>query len=175
MSAPLDELYLTWLYSQIGSVKEKHPARTHWSLARQLFTKEFVWIIPNDDNRLEDGRDLRVEFLEEEGIEDPDPEWMRIGCSMLEMLVGLSRRLAFEAEGEPREWFWHLMKNLGLNHCSDKRRLTYEEVNDVLDRVIWRTYRWDGHGGLFPLNEPEKDQREVEIWYQLSAYLLERE
>ena len=67
------------------------------------------------------------------------------------------------------------MKNLGLNHCSDKRRLTYEEVNDVLDRVIWRTYRWDGHGGLFPLNEPEKDQREVEIWYQLSAYLLERE
>jgi len=62
MNEPLDDLYLTWLYSQIGSIKLKQPSRTYWSLFRQLYTKEFVWIIPNDDNRIEDGRDLRFKF-----------------------------------------------------------------------------------------------------------------
>ena len=175
MSAPLDELYLNWLYAQVGSVKEKHPARTYWSLCRQLFTTEFVWIVPNDDNRLEDGRDLRKEFFEYEAIDDVDPEWMRLGCSMLEMLIGLSRRLAFEADGEPRDWFWVLMRNLGLDQCSDKYQHNYEEIDDILNRVIWRTYRHDGHGGLFPLRNSETDQRDVEIWYQLNAYLLERD
>ena len=175
MRAPLDELYLTWLYAQICSVKEKHPARTHWSLFRQLFTKEFVWIVPNDDNRLEDGKDLRREFLEYEAIDEVDPEWMRLGCSMLEMLIGLSRRLAFEAEGEPRDWFWVLMGNLNLDSCNDSIRHDYEEVDEILDRVIWRTYKHDGHGGLFPLKHSDRDQRDVEIWYQLSAYLLEQD
>jgi len=49
VSQPLDELYFTWLYSQVGSVRTRNPARTYWSLLRYLYTKEFVWIIPNDD------------------------------------------------------------------------------------------------------------------------------
>lgn len=174
MSEPLDESYFLWLYSQVGSVKEKHPARTHWSLCRQLFTKEFVWIVPNDDNRLEDGRDLRHEFLDSKEL-DADDAWMQLGCSMFEMLIGLSRRLAFEADGEPRDWFWLLMRNLDLERYSDKYDGFSKTVDETLDRVIWRTYRPDGNGGLFPLRQVEKDQREVEIWYQLNAYLLEQD
>lgn len=87
-SPPLDELYFTWLYSQVGSVKDRNPSRSYWKILRKLFTKEFVWIVPNDDNRAEDGRDLRLEFLEEHDIQDVDPNWMRLGCSMLELLIG---------------------------------------------------------------------------------------
>lgn len=172
MSPPLDESYLTWLYAQVDSVRRRSPSRTYWQLLRQLYTKEFVWFIPNDDNRVEDGRLLRYEFLESEKLE-ADHEWLGLGCSMLEMLIGLSRRLSFEAWDEPREWFWILLRNLGLNELNDATNYDMEEVDETLDRVIWRTYNRNGKGGLFPLQRARKDQRDVEIWYQLSEYVLE--
>ncbi|MFZ1684153.1 MAG: hypothetical protein WAU88_08510, partial [Candidatus Zixiibacteriota bacterium] len=46
-------------------------------------------------------------------------------------------------------------------------------IDEVLNRVIFRTYDARGNGGLFPLRRPQRDQREVELWYQASAYLLE--
>ena len=179
MSVLLDEEYLTWLYSQVASVKTRNPNHTHWTLLRELFTTEFVWFIPNDDNRIEDGRDLRREFLDAFDIleENWEWDWMALGCSMLEMLIALSRRLAFEAEGEPSRWFWHMIGNLGLDHYSDSFCDNYpyqEAVRETLEVVIWRTYDSSGQGGLFPLESADEDQREVEIWYQLNAYILER-
>ena len=38
---------------------------------------------------------------------------------------------------------------------------------------VERRYKRSGEGGLFPLKNAAKDQRKVEIWYQLSSYLLE--
>lgn len=143
-------------------------------MLEQLFLTEFVWFIPNDDNRAEDGRDLRREFLSELDIEPHDPEWAKIGCSMLEMMVGLSRRLAFQADGEPRDWFWDLIKNAGLDRFNDQKRYNQETVANILEKIIWRTYHEDGRGGLFPLQRAQEDQRDVELWYQLSAYLLEK-
>lgn len=174
---PLDELYLTWLYSQVGSVETKDPAKNHWMLAKQLYMKEFVWFVPNDDNRYEDGRDLRDEFIHECEVEFIDIDWMALGCSMLEMLVALSRRLSFEDDKPARGWFWRLMENLDIEHCTDLHYNSEleDEVNEILDTVIWRTYHADGRGGLFPLEHPAYDQRDVEIWYQLSAYLIEQE
>lgn len=173
MSHLLDEQYLEWLYSQVASVKTRTRSRTYWNILRQLYCKEFAWFVPNDDNRAEDGRYLRYEFVEELGL-DMEEDWFHLPCSMLEMMIGLSRRLSFEAEGEPRWWFWHLMGNLGLHELNDAVEYSEEEVDEVLDRVIWRTYLPDGRGGLFPLKHAEQDQTRVELWYQLSAYLLER-
>lgn len=171
-----DEQYLTWLYGQIDNSNLKNPARTHWSLARQLYTKEFLWFVPNDDNRVEDGKDLRYEFLETCDVEDPDPSWLGLGCSMLEMLIALSRRLSFEGGGEPREWFWEMLENIEIfmAHSNDQHydARIKDEINESLDRVIWRNYSPNGVGGLFPLSHPQEDQRKVEIWYQMAEYLL---
>lgn len=179
MSALLDEQYFEWLYSQVGSVKLRTKSKTFWSLLRQLYSKEFVWLIPNDDNRVEDGKDLRREFLVQYEIDEIDPVWMGLGCSMLEMLISLSRRLAFEVDGDPRDWFWHMLDTLDLERYCDKQYdMHYESVTQIvdetIDQVIWRTYSPTGRGGLFPLRHAGKDQRDVEIWYQLSSYLLER-
>ena len=174
MDEPLDEKYLTWLYSKVGATEVTSPKRTYWSLFRYLYQKEFVWTIPNDDNRMEDGRDLRYEFLEDARVTDPDPDWMDMGCSILELLVALARRLEFE-DGKPaRNWFWHLLDNLGLDKQTDAR---FDQIytEDVIDVFIWRNYESNGRGGLFPLKHPKEDQRGVEIWYQLNAYILERE
>lgn len=171
MSEPLDESYFVWLYSQVADCRLKNPSRTYWRMMRELHTKEFVWLIPNDDNRIEDGRALRYEFIDECGIQSAPRDWLRMGCSMLELLIGLSRRLAFEAEGEPRAWFWKLVENLDLEEYNDHRLPPRNYINRTLDKVIWRTYNRNGHGGLFPLNGTRNDQRWVELWYQLNEYL----
>jgi len=176
MSTFLDELYFNWLYSRICSLRLKNPARTYWNLFRLLYTKEFVWIIPNDDNRVEDGKALRYECLEENGYDpnDVDQDWLKMDCSFLELLIGLSRRLAFETSGDPDEWFWEMLENLELARYSDRAPLPQKQIEEVLDQVIWRTYRWNGSGGLFPLQNARRDQRDVELWYQLMDYIVER-
>lgn len=177
MDTPLDEQYLTWLYARIGSVRERNKSKTYWCLFKQLYRKEFVWTVPNDDNRVEDGRDLRYEFLDECNLNgNVDPDWMGMQCSVLELLMGLSQRLSFEADRTPRYWFFELLKNLELDGCTDAQYKIQSPnyVNDIIEAVIWRTYSPDGRGGLFPLKYPPEDQRAVEIWYQLCAFILER-
>lgn len=173
MKEPLDESYFKWLYSQVANPHARNPRATHWQLCKILYKKEFVWIVPNDDNRIEDGKDLRYEFVDAQRLQNVDPSWVNLPCSMLELLIGLSRRFSFEAEGEPARWFWEMMDNLELSRYHDRRDYSEDEVDEVLERVIFRTYSYSGKGGLFPLKNPEKDQRNVELWYQMSAYILE--
>lgn len=175
MDAPLDEQYLSWIYEKVASVKLTSRSRTYWSLFRFLYTREFVWLVPNDDNRVEDGRELRYEFLDDAGITHVDKRWMDLGCSVLEMIFAVSRIAAFEDDRDPKQWFWEIIKNLGLERQTDIR-FNESYTGDVVETLIWRNYEPSGRGGMFPLQgRGYPDQREVEIWYQLSAYLLERE
>lgn len=177
MPSPLDDLYFEWLCTQIMNTKLKSPSKTYWALLRQLFTKEFVWIVPNDDNRLADGLELRQEFVREAGIRDADQAWWDMGCSVLEMLIALCRRCEFQNDMPVKEWFWKFIDNLGLTKFNDswyKKEHNEALIDERLNRLIYRTYRYDGSfGGLFPLKEPKADQREIEIWYQMAAYMVQ--
>lgn len=179
VSGPLDDAYFEWLYRQIGSVNNRNPARSHWNLMRTLYTTPFVWSVRNDDNRSEDGVDLREDFFRETGfpLEYQDHEWLSLECSVLEMIVALSRRVAFEDEhlGSPVEWFWRLIDNLEMLHLTDNvfDDNAKREVERRLRKLINRTYGKNGHGGLFPLRHATQNQRSVELWYQMAAYLLE--
>lgn len=179
MDGPLDELYFVWLYSQVADPEEQDPSLTYWKLLKQLFCKEFVWLpsIPNDYNRCEDGKELRLDFFRETGIDrrEVDPYWVMMGCSFLELMVALSRRLSSVDvnEGASHAWFWLLMENIGLHKYSDARRHMKVHINAVMDDVIFRRYRRTGLGGFFPLRNPATDQTKEEIWHQMSAYVLE--
>lgn len=173
-SMPLDETYFVWLYSQVGSVKNRNRAKTYWELLRLLYQKEFMWSNPMDANRAQDGKDLRYHFRDETGTDLNDNGWLDYGCSMLELLVALSAKLAFEGEGEVQDWFWDLIDNLGLTGCTDANPPDPNIIEEILDKVIRREYAPNGAGGLFPLAHSHEDQRDVEIWYQAQAYLLER-
>lgn len=159
-----------WLYRQVASSRLRNTRRTHWHLMRLLFTREFVWSVPNDDNRLMDGIELRYEFLNEAYSGEFNPDWMDLECSVLEMLVAFARRLSFETEREPRAWFWEFMENLEL-HSTDHDPQPPEEVNAILDIFLDRKYDRRGNGGLFPLRHTKKDQRKIEIWYQFCEYI----
>lgn len=164
-----DDLYLEWLYNQVVVEPQK---LSYWRLMRHLYSTEFTWFVPNDDNRAADGRDLRVEWADGAHI-DPPARWLQLGCSVLEMLIALARHMEFEAEETPEYWFWHLMENLGFQGYHDKGGYSSHDVTRRLKILVDRLYDHTGRGGLFPLRSPSKDQRKVELWYQMSEYLLQ--
>lgn len=173
----LDDAYLEWLYSQVAYVNSRRPDQMYWKLMIQLYSKPFGWSVRNDDNRAEEGRQLRLEFLESTGyqLQQPIHFFMDLDCSMLEMLIALSRASAFETDGDTAGWFWRFIYNLELHRYSDDiyEISIQEEVEEALNRVIQRTYSPSGQGGLFPLRNTVVDQRRVELWYQKEAYILE--
>lgn len=172
----LDDKYIKWLYRNV-SPGGLTPPGTYWKLMVALYTKEFVWVIPNDDNRLGDGLELRLEFLEEAGIHKITvrKDWLRCGCSMLELFIALSRRLEFMTQSSAREHFWEMMRRLSFIEYNDSHDFDLVDVDSTLDRIIWRTYEPSGAGGLFPLEHATQDQTKVELWYQLSAFVLENQ
>lgn len=172
----LEEQYLAWLYDQVAPFKNRPRNRTYHMLFRQLHETIFVAIVPHDENRIADAKDMRYEFLRDYEEEQGDLEWMRSPCSMLELFIILARCLAFEMDEDVKPWFWHLIEVLNLEQFNDRdyNDQAREVIQAALDRVIWRTYKSNGDGGLFPLRRPESDQRKVELWYQLNAYLLEQ-
>jgi hypothetical protein len=168
MTTQTNNEYFEWLTSQIYINNN----RTYNDLFERLHETEFIWTIANDDNRVQDGLDLRAEFLDAVRGEAELPQ----GASVLEVLIALSRTMAFTAGGNPRIWAWKLLRNLKLNKSTDP--LTGEKaarVEEILEALIWRTYSRNGQGGFFPLREPHEDQTKVELWYQMNAYVMENE
>jgi hypothetical protein len=168
MMTTVDYEYYHWLTKKIDIPNKKD----YLDLFEIMHNVEFVWTVPNDDNRVQDGLDLRPEFLSIRG----GGELNLGGATCLEVLIALSRRVAFIADGghHSSRWAWVLLKNLTLHKFSDP--LTPEKanrVNNILHDLIWRDYHPDGRGGFFPLQNPDIDQTKVEIWHQLNAYVSE--
>ena len=161
----LDATYYEWLTEQVDIPNGK----SYGDLFERMHNTPFVWKIPNDDNREQDGKDLRYEF--------GNGTWPKLNLefvTMLEILISLSRRVAFTAGGRETQWAWRLLKNLRLHKMFDP--VSDEKmsiIDDILYDVIWRTYDSSGRGGFFPLNNPMEDQTQVEIWYQMNKYVIE--
>ena len=143
-----------------------------------LHNIEFRYSIPMDANREEDGIDLRYRFITEVGIPKNYQEvcgYLDGPCSVLEMMIALAIRCEESIMDDPdigdrtSEWFWLMMKNLGLDYMSDRkfdRNVAEEKISIFLDR----RYKRNGEGGLFVVNG-RRDLRKVEIWYQMCWYL----
>jgi hypothetical protein len=172
MTHRLHKAYLHWLEQQVreGSTHQK---KTYIDLMEVMHAKEFVWQVPNDDNRIADALDLRREFISDGNHHRLAPD--ELGpVSFLEVLIALSRRLSFQAGGNAEGWAWQFLCNLELHRMPDPlSRYKARRADEIMDTVIWRNYAPDGTGGFFPLAFAEEDQRKVEIWYQMAAYVRE--
>jgi len=174
MEEPIEEVYFKWLYSKVASVAVPTPSLTYYTLLRDLHCTEFVWLVTGDDNRAADGMELRREFLRQAYLEQ-DPAWMSIPCSVLEMLIAFSRRASFQTDWPERDWFWIFMHNLDLAELNDAMDDVTQITYEVMNQFVWRTYLYDGTGGLFPMREPLQDQRKLELWYQFFEWLVDQE
>ncbi len=178
----IDQDYFAWLCEMVHIDQMD---RSYMNLAKDLHHRKFYSLVSHDENRASDGQELREYYMRE--INYPKYLELEGECSVLEMLIGLARRMDFETNNPydingPKDkttyWFWEMIDNLGLMKFSDD--VYYQngganKVDKILDRFLNRRYSKDGTGGLFPLDNPRRDQREVEIWYQMNSYLAERE
>ena len=175
----LDEGYFRWLCELVDA---DHESRSYIFLMRELFETEFsnatANLIPNDDNRIADGLELREEYLEE--TKQRNHIILCGPCSLLEMIIALSKRMEDIIEKyDYISWFWEMIGNLEFLEFDDDypvwRSHGYipEEVYLGINKLLKREYNRNGDGSLFPMNKAKRDMRKTEIWYQMNNYLVE--
>lgn len=177
--------YFDWLYSHVGLVEDSNPKHSHRLLASELFDIPFKWHVKGDGNREQAGFDMRDAFVDEVGSWEND-RFIFEPCTVLELLVALSIKLNFmhcldedQRDSGVGVWFWKLCHNLDLDQYTDEAYLsdplgrTSSLVRRKVNIFLERRYHQSGRGGLFPLKHSSNDQREIEIWYQMSEYLIE--
>lgn len=176
----LENEYFDWMYHLVGNDNKVRNKISYRKLLSFLNSVIFVPMMDMDDNRRVDGIDFRYRFAYAEGYPDDyiDKYLNDRDCSVLEMMIAL----AFKVEEEITEdyiygdrtgqWFWSMIISLGLNRMTDDIfDLQYCET--VIDRFMARQYDYDGKGGLFTIQHPYRDMREVDIWCQFMWYLDE--
>lgn len=163
--------YLIW----IGGLQK---FRQYGRLFEILHNIQFTYILDRDNNRNEDGNDLREDYLIPDCFDkEADKYFYGHWVSVLEMLLALAIRVDDEFIGDPSEehpedFLMEMINNLGLGVYRGEK---YRE-NDVIKIVQkWMNRKFDkgGYGSPFPLKYSCEDQRKIEIWDQMIAYIGE--
>lgn len=165
--------YFDWLFNVVCGRRYSKQVSFR-KLLMHLHNTEFIYSIPRDENRAEDGIDLRYRFSTFKGYNAF--EYLDGPCSVLEMMIALSIRCEENIMDDPNKgdrtgyWFWGMITNLGLGSMTDDR---YDRnlTDDILARFLNREYDPDGKGGLFRIRNCNQDMRGAEIWFQLCWYL----
>lgn len=179
MKHRLNAEYFEWMYQLIFN-NQCADDLSYRKLLTSLHDIEFTYLLERDENRAIDGIDFRYRFALETGRSldlisrhvDTRP------CSMLEMMVSLAFKLEeqimddYDYGDRTGQWFWNMVVSLGLGHLSDAT-FNQELVDKIIDKFLNRQYCPNGKGGLFTLDNPPSDLRDVEIWYQAMWYLDE--
>lgn len=174
--------YFYWLCEMV-CIDGRYNDQSFYKLADILFQEEYYWSLDYDEDRAGDGLELRSRYRYEGGQEYPEGP-----CSVFEMLVALADRMEQimdELDGECKTpmFFWKMIENLRLDGYSDElfESRSPKSHPNLRKQICSKLYRWmdrhfapNGGGGLFPLEHPRKDQREVDYWYQANAYIMEQ-
>ena len=170
-----NDKYFEWLLEEIDIIEGTDGLfEDHFKALSLLFETDFRWSIEKDWNRVCDGLELRNAYKKSTGIGISEGE----KCSVLEVLIGLSRRISEDILGDEddknlkKHWFWTWFYNLGLMNFGGDKFDRFEVAGRI---AVWlnRDFFYDGLGSPFPLVEPPCDQRECEIWKQVMLYLAE--
>lgn len=167
--------YFEWLFGLVCEYRYSSDI-SYDRLLTMLHETEFIFTHPRDENRAEDGIDLRWRFVYEHDYPNSTLFKLDGPCSILEMMIALAIRCEENIMDDPcignrtGQWFWGMIISLGLGAMTDSRynRLY---VDETIDRFLNREYDPDGKGGLFTIEDCDRDLRTVEIWYQLCWYL----
>lgn len=169
--------YFEWLVNLVCGEQYSEDI-SYRRLLSCLHDIEFTYSISRDQNRAEDGIDLRWRYVCDRDFPDYRRTLMQLDgpCSVLEMMIALSIRCEENIMDDPgigdrtSQWFWGMIINLGLGAMLDDR---FDEryVRERIDILLRRKYEPDGTGGLFTIENCRRDLRNIEIWYQLCWYL----
>lgn len=169
-------IYFDWLINFVCYGPAHIYKKRYKKLLKKLFEQEFYFLIPLDDNRYEDGIELRAVYLEQHPDHEKELSYREPPCSILEMMIALAIRIESAIMTDDRKgdrtsfWFWTMIETLGLKKYDDIHYDEYE-VQRILDTFLERSYSPEGRGGLFFIPGTRKDLTKVEIWYQMCWFL----
>lgn len=134
---------------------------------------DYTWIIPLDENRMDDAFELRDIYMDETGR---DHNRNFTSCSLFEMVCGMAYRcdrdVMYDADIGKRYslWFHLFIENLIPDPYASE-----EEIVDICVKFMNREYNRDGSGvgGMFPVRRDRRDQRKVHLWLQMNIWLCE--
>ena len=178
--------YKNWLIGLTNSWCSAINGENYYSLMEYLYSCPFTSSYANDCNRVQDGVDLRFQFIDSL---NSSPEYLKYtyhdvykylthDCNMLEMMAALAQKCEDHIMGDPEigdrsgEWFWGMLKNTHLDSMSDEF-FDISEVETIVSNIIHHNYAPNGEGGLFSVRNPDIDMRQAELWYQMNWYLGE--
>lgn len=155
------------------------------NLFTELHNIDFKFVIDMDSNRTYDGMVLRMEFPTDtfDSI-----KYANKPCSVLEALIGLSRRMDWIASNDEdvgvvdhsRVWFWTMIDNLGLTRfTNDNMGLdanTYiksiKEIRTLIDNWLSHIYSPDGTGSPWPCPGIDADMRYFDMIDCMNTYVM---
>lgn len=155
--------------------------RTYFMLADKLFNSDFYWCLTMDENRVSDAKALRYWFANIGSAFTDYDALMARPATVLEVLIALADRMdrdvmrGIEYKDRSIKWFWMFIQNLGLDKFTDRNWTVDNAIkaSNIIDTWMKREFKPDGKGSPFPLKNPQKDQRTVDLWYQMQAYIGE--
>lgn len=186
----IETSYFQWLCEMVHADSME---KSYYILCGELFKYPFRVKAKMDINRNNDGLELAKDFFSENEeayneyylYYNPNTDLLkRECCSMLELFISIAKHMNDElmtedSSDKTHKYFWEIIKNLELDEFDDERfgeetSVSTVQIRDILVNLNERRYKKDGSGGMFPLKCPEKDQRKIEIWYQMQAYINEK-
>lgn len=174
--------YFDWLTNIVMPGGQTRDHKSYHRLIAMLFDSKFYPLMNTDDARVDDVYAMRSQYTD---IVHMDPAsadgFVRQGfpsCSMLELMVALARRMEnhIMADSEygdrTSQWFWEMVSSLGLSSMDDSNfddRLS----GVVISQFVNREFAKNGCGSLFTIHNPDIDMRDLDLWYQMHAYINE--
>lgn len=160
--------YYMWLLDRVNVLHGEY--ENYLLLMKHLFSTDYIPLLQLDENRAYSGISLRNRYALEEGVYLED---VHDGpCTVLEMLEALAENVAYDTSDTISRWFWEFIHNLELDRFTDEDYDNYS-VTYILDRWLTRKYEYNGTGSPFPLKYSKQDVRNMQIWDQMNAYLVE--
>lgn len=177
--------YVDWLESfTIDERIDPHRRLEYHNLIRVLWEIDFEAFVGNDYDRAAEGLELRTRYNDilarkagRGRFVTPDVHEIFGECRVLEMLIALSMRMYdlmqdMGVYNSVSRWFWEIMECVSFDMLDDDSwnvdQNDEEFVRDICDRIMHGDGLRQGRRGGWFL---QKDWEDVEIWYQMHAYL----
>ena len=109
---------------------------------------DFMWYIPEDEDKAIQALRMRDEYCYETGLPSP----RQAPASFLEVFVSITDTLTAMLYQDRESFTKSILLNLGARSYFDDGRLPseiHEEALCIAERVMYRTYSRNGTGGLF--------------------------
>ena len=167
-SASMSE-YIHWVLKDKLGLTEKE-CRENRCLVSALAEIEFIPRHPMDENRADDGLELRSDFEYETGNFIDKSSGLMPSCTFFEMVAALAIRCESQMMrnlsigDRTSKWFFEFLDNLDILGCDDRN---VEYIVDMCEAFM------NGKKDMFPLKKRGIKQANEEIWKQLTAYLNE--